>query len=56
MFVVAATNRLGTKNSNGTTTSCPYTNINGVCLVNFLHVVLYAQNIVGISSDLKIGG
>jgi hypothetical protein len=48
ILVIVATRRLGTKNSNGTTTSCPYTNMNSVCLVNFLHVVLYAHNIVGI--------
>jgi hypothetical protein len=48
MLVIVATCRLGTKNSNGTIASCPYTNLNGVFLVKFLHVVLYAHNIVGI--------
>jgi hypothetical protein len=38
----------GVKNYNGISASCPYTNMNGVCPVNFLHVVLYAHNIVGI--------
>jgi hypothetical protein len=48
MFVIVATRRLGTKNSNGTTASCPYTNLNGVFPVNFLHVVMYAHNTAGI--------
>jgi hypothetical protein len=48
MSVIVATRRLGTRNSNGTTASFPYTNLNGVCPVNFLHVVLYAHSIAGI--------
>jgi hypothetical protein len=48
MLVIAATHRLGTKNSNGTTFSFPYTNLNGVCPVKILHVVLYAHSTVGI--------
>jgi hypothetical protein len=48
MFVISATHRLGTNNSNGTTASFPYTNLNGVCPVNFLHVVLYAHSTAGI--------
>jgi hypothetical protein len=35
-------------NSIGITTSCPYVNLNGVCPVNFLLVVLYSHNTVGI--------
>jgi hypothetical protein len=48
MFVIVATRRLGTKNSNGTTAPCPYTNKNGVYPVKFLHVVLYAHSTDGI--------
>jgi hypothetical protein len=48
MLVIAATHIMGTENSNGTTASCPYTNMNGVCPVNFLHVVLYAHSTTGI--------
>jgi hypothetical protein len=40
--------RLGTINSIGITSSYPYTNLNGVCPVNFLLVVLYAHNTIGI--------
>jgi hypothetical protein len=46
--VIAITRRLGTKNSNGIIASFPYTNLNGVCSVNLLHVVLYAHNTAGI--------
>jgi hypothetical protein len=60
MLVIAATRRLGTRNSNGTTASCPYTNLNGVCPVNFLHVVLYAHSTAGIfqrsTKTLGMGG
>jgi hypothetical protein len=48
MLVIVAMHRLGTKNSNGTIASFPYTNLNGVCPINFLHVVLYSHRIVGI--------
>jgi hypothetical protein len=48
VFVIVATRRLGTQNSNGTTASYPYTNLNGVCLVKLFHVVLYAHITVGI--------
>jgi len=47
MCVIIAMCRLGTKNSNGTTDSCRYTNMNGVCPVNFLHVVVYSHNTAG---------
>jgi len=46
--LISATHRLGTQTLNGTTTSCPYTNLNSVRHVNFLHVVLYAHSNVGI--------
>jgi hypothetical protein len=48
MLVIVATWRPGTKNYNGTNDYCPYTNLNGVCPVNFLHVVMYAHNTIGI--------
>jgi len=48
MLVVVTMHRMGTINSNGTTASCPYTNMNGVCPVYFLHVVLYAHITIGI--------
>jgi hypothetical protein len=58
MLMIFAMRKLGTKNCNGTTTSCPYTNLNGVCPEMFLHVVLYAYNTSGIfksqSSLLKL--
>ena len=46
--VIAITRRLGTKNSNGIIASFPYTNMNVVCSVNLLHVVLYTHNTAGI--------
>jgi hypothetical protein len=48
MLVIAATRILGTINYNVTTASYPYTNMNGVCPVKLLHVVLYAHSTVGI--------
>jgi hypothetical protein len=36
MFVISAMRRLGTKNSNATTNSYPYTNMNGVCSCQFI--------------------
>jgi hypothetical protein len=48
MLVIVATGRLGSKTSNRTIASYPYTNLNGVFPVNVLHVVLYAHSIVGI--------
>jgi hypothetical protein len=47
ILVISAMHRLGTRNFNGTIDSCPYTNMNGVCLVNSLHVVLYAHSTAG---------
>jgi hypothetical protein len=44
MLVIAAMSRLGTINSDGTIASCPYTNVNGVCPVKFLQLVLYAHS------------
>jgi hypothetical protein len=46
--VIATIHRLGTMNSISITTSFPYVNLNGVCPVNFLLVVLYAHNTAGI--------
>jgi hypothetical protein len=48
MLVIVTMREVGTGNSKGTTTSCPYTNLNGVCPINFLHVVLYSHSTVGI--------
>ena len=44
IFVMVTTLRLGTTYSIGMTTSFPYTNLNGVCHVNFLHVVWYSHS------------
>ena len=45
MLVIVVVHKLGTKNSNGMTAFCPYTNLNGVFPINILHVVLYVHNI-----------
>jgi hypothetical protein len=48
MLVIVDTRRQGTRNYNGIISSFPYTNINGVFLVNLLHVVLYSRSTAGI--------
>lgn len=48
MFVKATILKLGTMYFIDMTTSYPYTKLKGVWPVNFLHVVLYAHNVVGI--------
>jgi hypothetical protein len=48
MLVIVYVRRLGTINSNRTTASCSYPNLNGVCPIKLLHVVLYAHNTTGI--------
>jgi hypothetical protein len=48
ILVIAAMRKMGTINSDGTTASCPYTNMNGVCHVKLLHVVLHAHNTTSI--------
>jgi hypothetical protein len=48
MLVIVSTHKLGTKHSNGTTASCPYTNLNGGFPIKCLHVVLYSHNTAGI--------
>lgn len=47
IFVEISIQRLGTTNSEGITTSFPYTSLNGVCFVSLLQVILYAQSIIG---------
>jgi len=47
-FAIAVMRRLGTINSIGITTSCPYVNLNEICPIDILHVVIYGHNIVGI--------